>query len=109
MSQIAINRPSLTEPEWKMVVMALNDLHRHQGMPSSQESLCGRFRRLCLYLGGGKPADSALAPGDDRRATLRAFVSRTRRTQRIADQFLPSLLQQGLSRPQIDAIALLSA
>ncbi|MBU3077936.1 hypothetical protein [Sphingomonas quercus] len=101
-----IGVPRLTPSEWSAVSIALGDATRPGAMPAEQGTLIGALRRLYGLITGNVPPTPL---SDPRLETLRRFVFATRRSQRIAEQYVPELFAHGFSRAQVEAIALLSA
>ena len=98
--------PCLSDVEWKTVAIALADAYQPRCTPRAETGWSAKLRRLYSSLTGNRPLTTLANP---RLESLRGFVERTRRTGRIAEQFVPSLLEQGFSRSQVDAIVLLAA
>lgn len=96
--------PTLNHLEWQAVSAALEDAAQC-GCREVPEpgSLKGRLLRLFPGMA------SARLPEDRRFAAIRNFVCATHRQRRRADEYVPELLEQGFSRAQIEALALLSA
>jgi len=98
--------PSLNNLEWNTVTLALKDAERGAWVEIEGDGFRARLGRFYARLTGNAPV-SPLA--DPRLDTLRRFVDATRRTRRVAEQFVPAMIAQGFNRAQVDAIALLSA
>ena len=98
--------PSLSDVEWKTVAIALADAFQPRRATQLEGGWSGKLCRLYVGVTGNRPLTTLPNP---RLEALRGFVERTRRTGHIAEQFVPSLIAQGFSRPQVEAIALLAA
>lgn len=97
-------KPRLSRIEWQAVAVGLKDAARCGcGRPPAPRSLGRRLSRLLT----GIEAPTPLA--DPRLEAVRNFVCATQRQRRPAEEYAPALLEQGFSRAQIEALALLSA
>jgi len=96
--------PKLSPVEWHAIAIALRDADASTLCPSSKAS--SHWNRVVDFLlARRRPMPLA----DPRLEALRQFVCATRRRRDVADDMVPSMLEQGYSRSQIEAIALLSA
>lgn len=99
--------PKLSRIEWQAVSIGLQDATQcgcgDLPKPGSLRSGLSRLTRMLTGIEGPRPF------ADPRLEAVRNFVCATQRHRRPADEFAPALLDQGFSRAQIDALALLSA
>lgn len=99
-----LDAPTLSDLEWQVVKVAIADAAKPRlTAPTGTTSRLGRFY---AWATGTK----MLAPlADPRLEALRRFVFVSRRTQRLAEEQIPALLDFGFSRSQVTAIGMLSA
>ena len=98
--------PSLNNTEWNTVTLALKDAERGAWIEIEGNGFRARFGRFYAHLTGNAPVRPLADPRLD---TLRRFVDATRRTRKLAEQFVPAMMAQGFNRAEVDAIALLTA
>ena len=93
--------PKLSRIEWQAVSIGLQDAAKCgcRDLPRG----ISRLSRMLTGVEGPRPF------ADPRLEAVRNFVCATRRHRRRADEHAPALLEQGFSRAQIEALALLSA
>lgn len=98
--------PHLSRLEWAAVAAALIDADKPYGAPPPRPgSLRAHVERVFGALTGvRRPAPLA----NPRLETVRRFVLATRRHRRAPAELVPSLLEYGFSKAQVDALALLS-
>ena len=102
-----IAQPSLNPEEWAVVRLALREAEQaFRAAPAEPGSLRAKWQRLVSVMTGIEPPHGLANP---RLETLRRFILTTRRTRRIAEQFVPDLLSEGYNSAEVEAIALLAA
>jgi hypothetical protein len=100
-------QPNLNSAEWSVVSLALREAERRGcSAPPAPGSLRAKLERVWTIVTG---IELPHRLADPRLEQLRRFVLATRKTRRIAEQFVPALLSQGYNRAELDAIALLAA
>jgi hypothetical protein len=99
--------PDLSKTEWMAVSVAFQDAADCGcAIPPAPGSFRARLNKLARRLFGGE-ANTPLA--DPRLEALRRFVCTTRVKRRPVERYADNLMDQGFTRSQVDALALLSA
>lgn len=94
--------PALSNAEWHAVSIALNDAATYRCASGAKQGWLGRFFTLLTGIEPQRPL------ADPRLETIRRFVCAQRRKPEVAERMVPELEAQGLSRAQVEALALLS-
>jgi hypothetical protein len=97
-----ILQPTLSRAEWHAVSIALHDADQHACASSQKPGFLGW---LYTAITGNEP-QRPLA--DPRLESIRRFVCAMRRKPDVAETLIPELEAQGLTRAQVEALALLS-
>lgn len=100
------NIPTLSRTEWQAVSIGLQDALKYGcAGPPELGSLKARLQRLLSLVCGIEPPRPL---ADPRLEALRRFVCSARRGQPIKNEHAPTLIEQGFSPLQLNAIALLA-
>jgi hypothetical protein len=91
---------TLSQVEWQAVSAALWSASDCGRVPA------GPVRRIYRAVTGRK---WPTPPADAKLEAVRAFVCETSRQRRVAERYVPALLDHGFTSPQVAALALLSA
>jgi hypothetical protein len=95
--------PTLSQPEWQAVSIALSDASRHGCTAAGRPGPLRRLYRAITGNEGPRPL------ADPRLEAVRTFVCETHRQRRAAERHVPALRAHGFNDRQVDALALLSA
>ncbi|MFZ3482571.1 hypothetical protein [Sphingomonas sp. 3-13AW] len=94
---------TLSQVEWQAVSAALRSASDCGRVPATRAGPVRRIYRAVTGRTGATPS------ADPKLEAVRAFVCETSRQRRVAERYVPALLDHGFTSPQVAALALLSA